>query len=82
MFSMADVFELVVDGLNYRPLFQQHPFLVAQCRLLHISPYVSDQLYPITEENVAQGFGDVALVSKKPTEDFLSHTGDDLEVTV
>jgi hypothetical protein len=43
---------------------------------------VSDQLYPITEENVAQGFGDVALVSKKPTEDFLSHTGDDLEVTV
>lgn len=63
MFNLGDVFQLVIDCLDYGSLAKQYSVIDGSQSSFHIVFQFGNQLYSINEQLAEQIFADVALVS-------------------
>ena len=63
MFNLGDVFQLVIDCLDYGSLSKQYSVIHGSESTFHIVFQFGNQLYPINEQLAEQVFADIALVS-------------------
>jgi hypothetical protein len=76
MFDLADVFELVIDGLNNGPFAQEYLVDELDEPILHILFCFGDQLQTALIEFLKEGLGDIASVAKQLSPELLGHLGD------
>jgi hypothetical protein len=69
MLDLARVFELINDGLNERTFAQEQLIGERKEPVAHVRAQLGDEAQPLTEkETLSEGRGDVALVTKEPTD--------------
>src|SRR5215471_12169547 len=67
--NLTDIFQLIVDGLNERPLPQEQFVPEADPTIFHVLPDFCEQFKPLAQEEVMQGLRDITSISKElPTE--------------
>ena len=71
MLNMTDVFELIVDRLNDRPLSEHNLVVKVHERVLHVLPDFGDQVYVIHEQAFEEILTDIPPVGKELSEEAL-----------
>ena len=80
MGNLRNVFELVIDGLDERPLAEQQFVSQRQKAGLHVFAQACDKLNSLSKEFVKQGLRNVALVTKEFAREMLNEFGNRLTV--
>ena len=65
MFDLSDVFQFIIDRLDYRPFAEQYPVIHWPQPVSHVAFQFGNQLYAVNEQFIEKIPADVAFVADK-----------------